>query len=117
MIGNTEREKAVDVVSTIKNLLFSILMNKWKTFTSNRGQEFPLKINCYFSDPLFPWKRGTKENTNGLVREYLPKSIDKTPISDDFIESVAFKINNRPRKCFGWKIPYEAFYKKVLHLI
>lgn len=40
-----------------------------------------------------------------------------TTISDDFIESVAFKINNRPRKCLGWKTPYEVFYKKVLHLI
>ncbi len=125
LIGKAERKKAVDVASTIKNLLSSIPMNQRKTLTPDRGQEFAHyeristenHIDCYFADPSSPWQRGTNENTNGLVREYLPKSVDMTPIFDDFIESVAFKINNRPRKCLGWKTPYEVFYKKVLHLI
>ncbi|EPH82656.1 hypothetical protein D927_01072, partial [Enterococcus faecalis 02-MB-BW-10] len=101
LLGKAERKKAIDVACTIKNLLSSISMDKRKTLIPDRGQEFAHyerisnenHINCYFADPSSPWQRGINENTNGLVRKYLPKSVDMTPIS------VTFKINNRPRKC------------------
>ena len=52
------------------------------------------------------------ENTNGLIREYLPKRTDMTPITDEYIKSVIHKLNNRPRKCLDWKTPYEVFNKR-----
>ncbi|WP_155392196.1 IS30 family transposase, partial [Levilactobacillus brevis] len=71
----------------------------------------------YFPDPHSPWQRGTNENTNGLLREYLPKGTDLDSITDRRIQAYAEQMNNRPRKCLGWKTPYEIFFNVVLHLI
>lgn len=71
----------------------------------------------YFPDPHSPWQRGTNENTNGLVREYLPNGTDIDSITDKQIQAYAEQLNNRPRKCLGWKTPSEVFFNVVLHLI
>ncbi len=57
------------------------------------------------------------ENTNGLIREYLPKSKEMDTVDDTTIYRMVEKLNSRPRKCLGWKTPYEVFFNKVLHLI
>ncbi|GAY74419.1 mobile element protein [Lentilactobacillus kosonis] len=107
----------------------SDLMKLWPgrslTITPDRGKEFA-KVQCltdkfgtpfYFPDPHSPWQRGTNENTNGLLREYLPKGTDLDSITDRRIQAYAEQMNNRPRKCLGWKTPYEIFFNVVLHLI
>lgn len=58
----------------------------------------------------------TNENTNGVLREYLPKGADIRNISNRQIEEFVLKLNTRPRKCLGWKTPYEILYGKSLHL-
>jgi len=97
-----------------------------KSVTPDRGKEFAeyLKITqalngmqFYFADPNSPWQRGTNENTNGLLREYFPKSCDFDNISDYEISDVVSKINLRPRKCLNWLSPFEVFYGVSLHLI
>jgi IS30 family transposase len=65
-------------------------------------------INCFFARPYASWERGTNEHTNGLVRWYLPKGTDFRNISDDEIARIESLINNRPRKCLGFKTPLEA---------
>ncbi len=67
--------------------------------------------------PHSPWDRGTNENTNGLLREYIPKSTDIDALSEEEIVAFFDKLNKRPRKCLGWKTPFEVFYNKVLHLV
>ncbi|WP_349630353.1 IS30 family transposase [Lentilactobacillus sp. Marseille-Q4993] len=67
-------------------------------------------IPFYFPDPNSPWQRGTNENTNGLLREYMPKGVDISTINDKEIQGYATKLNKRPRKCLGWKTPYESFF-------
>lgn len=74
-------------------------------------------IDCFFADPYSPWQRGTNETTNGLLREYLPKGQDLTEVLDSTVDLFVSKLNLRPKKCLGWKTPYEVFYDKVLHLI
>ena len=71
----------------------------------------------YFPDPHAPWQRGTNEHTNGLIREYLPKSKEMGTVDDATIYRIVEKLISRPRKCLGWKTPYEVFFNKVLHLI
>lgn len=96
------------------------------TITPDRGKEFSLpeeisdkldKVQFYFPLPRHPWDRGTNENTNGLIREYFPKGMDRTDIPDEYIQSKIDEINKRPRKCSGFKTPYEVYHSEVLHLV
>lgn len=79
--------------------------------TENSGHELiteKLKTDCYFAHPYHSWERGTNENTNGLVRYYLPKGTDFAKITNAQIQALENKLNSRPRKCLGFKTPFEA---------
>ena len=72
-----------------------------------------LKINVYFCDPHSPWQRPSNENTNGLVRQYLPKGIDLSPYSRRDLEKISHSLNTRPRACLGFQTPEEVFYNEI----
>lgn len=94
------------------------------TITPDRGSEFALHAtvtaSCgapfYFAQPHHPWQRGTNENTNGLLREYFPKSSDLAIVSDTYIAAKTLELNCRPRKRFAYKTPFEIFFDTLLHL-
>lgn len=111
-------DKMVDLFAHIpKNYLKSVTPDRGKEFAKHRNVTQALNgVQFYFPDPHAPWQRGTNENTNGLIREYLPKSFDIAVCSDDDIKYFIDKLNKRPRKCLGWKSPFEVFFNNVLHL-
>jgi len=74
------------------------------------------QVQFYFPLPHHPWQRGTIENTNGLLRECFPKGLDITEISEEYIQAMYDDLNKRPRKCLGYKTPYEAYYSTSLYL-
>ena len=86
-----------------------------KTLTWDQGVEMAnhvqiaaaTDLDIYFCDPHSPWQRGSNENTNGLLRQYFPKSTDLSVYAPDYLEHVALKLNNRPRKRHAWKTPAE----------
>ena len=90
-----------------------------KTLTWDRGGELAQHqritaatgIQVYFADPYAPWQRGSNENINGLLREYLPKGTDLSAWTPAQLQAIAAELNDRPRKRFGFRTPAEEFAK------
>lgn len=68
-----------------------------------------LKSRSYFCNPYHSWEKGTVENTNGLIRRYLPKKTDFSLLTDEHIRYIESELNNRPKKCLEYKTPNEVF--------
>lgn len=85
------------------------------TITFDNGREFSdhervasvLNCDCYFATPYHSWERGLNENTNGLIRQYIPKKSDFRLIDNNHIAIIEGRLNNRPRKTLGYKTPNE----------
>lgn len=88
-----------------------------KTLTLDNGPEnadhvaitHALGTKVYFAHPYHSWERGTNENTNGLIRWYLPKGTDFATVSNAEVAAIEWALNNRPRKRLGWRTPLEAW--------
>jgi len=96
-----------------------------RSVTLDRGAEFANHskitdalphVQFYFAHPSSPWERGSNENTNGLLRQYVPKHTYKRPFSRELLAQFTHKLNCRPRKCLCWKTPFEVFHSSPLHL-
>ena len=64
-------------------------------------------VKVYFCDPQSPWQRGTNENTNGLLRQYFPKRTDLSDYSQSYLNKIALRLNQRPRKTLGFEMPVD----------
>lgn len=111
-------KKSAQHVSDAMIALLAPVKLQVKTITSDNGKEFAdhkkvrqqLFSPFFFADAYASWQRGTNENTNGLIREFLPKSCDFRQVSDDEMQAIEDKLNNRPRKRLGFKTPNQVFY-------
>ena len=102
---------------TIK--LISKMPDKFKTITADNGTEFhqykkveqATQCPYYFANPHHSWERGTNENTNGLIRQYLVKGTSMEGLTQQRCDTIATKLNTRPRKRLDYKTPEECFYE------
>lgn len=117
LIHKVQRKTKEHVVVAINHLLEPIKEHV-TTLTSDNGKEFAehkilarqLEAEFYFAHPYASWERGTNENTNGLIRQYFPKKRDFTTITEEEINLAMNRLNNRPRKCLGFKTPNQVFF-------
>ena len=123
LVGGKASHKTAANVNVV--IIQSLKDHPVKSITPDRGKEFANhkevtealdQVQFYFPLPHHPWQRGTNENTNGLLREYFPKGVDITNVSEEYIQAMYDELNKRPRKCLGYKTPYEAYYSTSLHL-
>jgi IS30 family transposase len=92
-----------------------------KTFTYDRGSEMARHqeltaatgIKVYFCDPHSPWQRGSNENINGLVRQFLPKGMDLSTVTPQALAYIESALNDRPRKVLGFRTPREVYTELV----
>ena len=100
---------------TVQKAMFSQLPEQLrKSTTLDNGKEnhlhmqlSELSMRTYFADPYSSWQRGTNENTNGLIRRYLPKKTAFTNLTQEELDEIVWEINNRPRKVLQYKKPIE----------
>jgi len=119
LIGKVDRYTAEAVERTIVNLM-KLLPMRNHTLTVDNGKEFAshesvadaLGIKVYFADPYCSWQRGLNENTNGLIRQYVPKGSNVRSLADWEVRQIMNLLNNRPRKSLGFLTPYEVFYEQ-----
>jgi IS30 family transposase len=116
--------KTSEAVSASIIRLLKPVKARVSTLTFDNGLEFAqhadidqaLGSTAYFADPYASWQRGTNENTNGLVRQYLPKSRTFDTVTQEEIAMIMHRLNHRPRKRLGWKTPHQVFmqsFKRV----
>jgi IS30 family transposase len=112
--------KTADEVEQALTALLQPVREKCHTITADNGKEFAnhrdiaesLQAGFYFAHPSASWERGLNENTNGLVRQYLPKKSDFSKIKNVDVQHVMDRLNNRQRKRLGYKTPDQVFFKQ-----
>jgi IS30 family transposase len=112
-----ERRDAYSAYRAFEKKLKGIARHLRKSLTYDQGSEMAeherltrkLDIEVYFCDPRSPWQRAGCENTNGLLRDYLPKGMDMAELTQVELDKIAFQLNERPRKTLGWNTPNETW--------
>lgn len=95
----------------IAKLVHTVTLDNGKEFSQHEIISKALNADVYFAKPYHSWERGLNENTNGLVRQYFPKKVPFDNITNNDLQRVVKKLNHRPRKCLGYKTPFEVFSK------
>jgi len=111
---------AEPVAERLQQTIRRLPTEKRHSLTLDNGREFArpielekkLDVPVYFAHPYPSWERGTNENTNGLLRQYLPKGTDLTEVTTQQLRSYVRQINHRPRKCLDFQTAFELFHAR-----
>jgi IS30 family transposase len=121
MLARVKGKDTETVINALIKQAHKLPQELYKSLTWDRGKEmadhkrFTLAtdIQVYFCDPHHPWQRGSNENTNGLLRQYFPKGMDLSDVSQAKLNAIARRLNERPRKTLNFETPAERFNQCV----
>lgn len=105
-------EVAAAIISMLrgyKDVCHTITFDNGREFTRHKEIAVALEAKTYFAHPYAPWERGLNENTNGLLRQFIPKGTDLRTVTDDELRKYQGALNSRPRKCLGFRQPSVIF--------
>ena len=109
-------EKTIEILTPFSDKVKSITADNGKEFAKFERIADALEALFFFAHPYHSWERGTNENTNGLIRQYLPKSMGFEYLTQEDCQKIMDKLNNRPRKVLGFQTPAEVFFSNKLQL-
>jgi len=121
ILAKVDGKDTNSVVSALIREVRALPLALRQSLTWDRGMELAqhkrftiaTDIQVYFCDPQSPWQRGTNENTNRLLRQYFPKKTDLSIYSQEELDKVSLKLNQRPRKTLDFRAPMEKFWESV----
>ena len=113
LLGKVQEKDTTSVVTALSTQIRQLPAALRRSLTWDRGMELAqhkrltvdTKVQVYFCDPQSPWQRGTNENTNRLLRQYFPKGTDLSRYSQADLNTIALRLNQRPRKTLGFQTP------------
>ena len=122
MLVKLPRKDTTTVVAALAKHVRKLPEELRRSLTWDQGKEMhahkrftiATNVQVYFCDPRSPWQRGSNENTNGLVRQYFPRGTDFSRISQAYLNAIALRLNQRPRKTLGFETPADKL-QAVLH--
>jgi IS30 family transposase len=121
MLVKVSSKDTATVVAALSQHVLRLPASLRRSLTWDRGLEMAqhksftvdTDVRVYFCDPQSPWQRGSNENTNGLLRQYFPKRIDLSVYSQEELDEVALRLNQRPRKTLGFQTPADKLQASV----
>ncbi len=111
--AKTVREAIIDLLHPFMYQTHTITCDNGKEFTEHETFAKALQTQVYFAHPQAAWERGSNENANGLIRQYIPKGTNFSSLSEEDIERVMLRLNHRPRKCLGFSSPNMVFFQHI----
>lgn len=106
------RQSIEQGLSPFRSQVHTITYDNGLEFAEHQKMAQMLSADIYFAHPYSSWERGLNENTNGLIRQYLPKSRPLNNVTEKELNFIMDQLNHRPRKTLGFNTPYELFFKK-----
>lgn len=109
----------IQAIKEHRRRFITITFDNGTEFHSYKELEHRFPVTCFFATPYHSWERGTNENTNGLIRQYIPKKSCMSHITQVDCDKIAYELNTRPRKRYGYKTPEQLYSGKdtALHLL
>ena len=122
MLVKIPRKDTTTVVAALAKHIGKLPEELRRSLTWDQGKEMhahkrftvATNVQVYFCDPRSPWQRGSNENTNGLLRQYFPRATNFSRISQSYLNAIALRLNQRPRKTLGFDTPADRL-QAVLH--